>query len=217
MIITYLGHSCFKIQDKIGPEGVTVITDPFDKNTGFKVPNCEADVVTISHNHHDHNNSGCLRGNPFIINTPGEYEIKGAMIIGVETFHNDQNGVEGGKNISCRIEIDNISMAHLGDIGHILTDEQLEKIGNIDILFIPIGGKHTLNAQKAVEVINQIEPRIVIPMHYKLPNSKIAELDGLDKFIKELGVAPKNEEKFKINKKDLPQEGMDLVVLEVAE
>ncbi|MFA5248285.1 MAG: MBL fold metallo-hydrolase [Patescibacteria group bacterium] len=216
MILSYFGHSCFKIQDKVGTDGVTVITDPFNKNLGLKVPNCEADVVTVSHNHDDHNNFGSLRGEAFIVDTPGEYDVKGIMIVGVETFHDDKNGEERGRNIAYRLEVDDIVLAHLGDLGHVLTNEQLEQLGNIDVLLVPIGGHFTLDAKKAVEVINQIEPRIVIPMHYKLPKSQI-DLDGLDKFIKELGVEPQCEEKFKISKKDLPQEGMSLVVLEVME
>ena len=214
MIISYLGHSCFKIQDKLGPDGVTVVTDPFNKNLGLKVPNFEADVVTVTHSHSDHNNAEALRGEPFIINTPGEYEVKGVMIQGIETFHDDKNGAERGANIIYRIEMDGIAIAHLGDLGHILSDEQLAELGVIDILMIPVGGKYTIDAKTAVEIVTQIEPRIVIPMHYKLPDSKI-DIDGVEKFIKELGVEPKREEKLKIAKRDLPSEGMDLEVLDI--
>lgn len=214
MFISYLGHACFKLQDKIGPEGVTVVTDPFDKDLGLKVPNFEADIVTVSHKHSDHSNSAALRGNPFVVDAPGEYEIKGVMLQGVESFHDDKNGAERGANIVFRIEIDGVSFAHLGDLGHVLSDEELEQLGVIDVLLIPVGGKYTLDAKRAVEVVNQIEPRIVIPMHYKLPGSKL-DIDGSEKFVKELGVEPKREEKLKLNKKDLPQEGMDLIILEV--
>lgn len=214
MIITYLGRSCFKLQDKLGADGVTLVTDPFDKSVGLKVPNFEADIVTVSHDHVDHNNAGALRGNPFVIDGPGEYEIKGVMIQGVETFHDDKSGAERGANIAYRIEIDDVVVAHLGDLGHALTDEQLEQLGNIDILLIPVGGKHTIDAKKAAEVISQIEPRVVIPMHYRTSDSG-ADLDGTEKFLKEIGTQPRSEEKLKISKKDLPQEGMDVVVLEI--
>jgi L-ascorbate metabolism protein UlaG (beta-lactamase superfamily) len=214
MIISYIGHSCFKLQDKLGPEGVTLVTDPFDKEVGLKVPNFEADIVTVSHQHHDHNNSSALRGTPFIIDMPGEYDVKGVMVQGIETFHDDKNGAERGANIVYRIEMDGLTIAHLGDLGHVLTDEQLDQLDGVDILIIPVGGKFTLDAKKAVEVIAQIEPRVVIPMHYKLPGAKM-DLDGVEKFIKELGVQPRQEEKLKIAKKDLPQEGMDLVVLSI--
>ncbi len=215
MTISYLGQSCFKLQDKLGPEGVTLVTDPFGKELGFKVPNFEADIVTVSHQHLDHNNSGALRGNPFVIDTPGEYDIKNVMVQGVETFHDAKGGAERGKNIVYRIEMDDLTIVHLGDLGHILTDEQLEQLDDVDILFIPVGGKVTLDAKMAVEVIGQLEPRIIIPMHFKFPGSKF-ELEPVEKFIKELGVQPRKEEKLKIAKKDLPQEGMELVILEIA-
>jgi L-ascorbate metabolism protein UlaG (beta-lactamase superfamily) len=217
MIITWQGHSCFKIQDKIGPDGVTLVTDPFDKEVGLKVPNFEADIVTVSHNHHDHNNAAALRGTPMIIDCAGEYDFKGVLIEGVDSFHDDKNGAEYGGNIIYRIEIDDISVAHLGDLGQILDNAQLEKLVGTDILLIPVGGKYTLDAKKAVEVISQIEPRIVIPMHYRTKDSKNEQktLDDVEKFIKELGLTPTYEEKLKISKKDLPQEDMELVILSI--
>ncbi len=214
MIITWQGHSCFKIQDKIGPDGVTVVTDPFDKEVGLKVPNFEADIVTVSHNHHDHNNVSALRGTPFAIECAGEYDFKGVLIEGIDSYHDDKKGAERGGNIMYRIEIDDISVAHLGDLGDVLDNAQIEKLIGTDVLLIPVGGTYTLDAKKAVEVISQIEPRIVIPMHYKTKDSKI-ELDSIDKFIKELGLTPSYEEKLKISKKDLPQEDMELVILSI--
>lgn len=214
MIITWLGHSCFKIQDKVGPEGVTIVTDPFGKNTGLKIPNFEADVVTISHDHDDHNNAEALRGKPFVVDCAGEYDIKGVSIDGVDAFHDSKNGNERGKNIIFRINIDDITIVHLGDLGHALDPKQLEKLEGADILLVPVGGKYTIDAKMAVEVISQIEPRIIIPMHYKTPGSKM-DLDGLDKFVKEIGLKPTMEEKLKISKKDLPQEDMELVVLSI--
>ena len=212
MIITWQGHSCFKIQDKIGPEGVTVVTDPFSKETGLKVPNFEADIVTISHSHDDHSNASALRGNPFVIDCAGEYDRKGVLIEGIDSFHDDKNGAERGGNIIYRIEIDDISVTHLGDLGHALSDTQLEKLAGTDVLLIPVGGHYSLDAKKAVEVISQIEPRIVIPMHYKTKDVKF-DLDPIEKFIKEIGLTPTYEEKLKISKKDLPAEDMELVIL----
>jgi len=208
------GQSCFKLQDKIGSDGVTLVTDPYSDDIGLKMPRFEADIVTVSHSHHDHNNIGALRGNPFIIDTAGEYETKGVFVEGVEAWHDAAEGKERGKNIIYRIEMEDISITHLGDLGHILDTKQLEKLEGTNILLIPVGGKYTINAAKAVEVISQIEPRIVIPMHYKVPGLKI-DLDGVEKFIKELGLKPRQEEKLKILKKDLPQEDMELVVLEL--
>ena len=212
MIITWQGHSCFKLQDKVGSDGVTVATDPFDKEVGLKVPNFEADIVTISHQHGDHNNVAALRGNPFVVDCAGEYDRKGVLIEGIDSFHDEKNGAERGGNIIYRIEIDDISVAHLGDLGHALTDAQLEKLVGTDILLIPVGGYKSLDAKKAVEVISQIEPRIVIPMHYKTKDVKF-DLDSIEKFIKEIGLTPTYEEKLKISKKDLPAEDMELVIL----
>ncbi|MFA6394000.1 MAG: MBL fold metallo-hydrolase [Patescibacteria group bacterium] len=215
MHITWLGHSCFKIQDKTGPDAITIVTDPFDANTGFKVPNFEADIVTVSHGHHDHNNADALRGKPFIINAAGEYDVKGISIEGIDSHHDEKEGAERGRNIIYWMEMEGIAIVHLGDLGHVLTDKQLEKIGKCDILMIPVGGKYTIDAKKAVEVINQIEPRIVIPMHYKTAGGKITDIDGVEKFVKELGIKPTEEEKLKISKKDLPQEDMELVILKI--
>jgi len=212
MYITWLGHSCFKIQEKSGNDGATLITDPFSKELGLKVPHFEADIVTISHDHDDHNNKEALRGEPFIINTAGEYDIKNIFIEGVESFHDNNKGDVKGNNIIYRIDIDNISVTHLGDLGHTLDSKQLEILAGTDILLIPVGGKFTLDAKKAVEVVSQIEPRIVIPMHYKVSGLKV-DLDGVEKFIKEIGLTPRKEEKLKISKKDLPQEDMELVIL----
>jgi len=213
MIITWLGHSAFKLQDKISSDGVMVVTDPYGKETGLKMPSFEADIVTVSHDHPDHNNTDALRGNPFIINCAGEYDTKGILIEGIDSYHDEEEGKLRGGNIIYRIEIDDISIVHLGDLGHVLSNEQLEKLVGTDILLIPVGGKYTIDAKKAVEVISQIEPRIVIPMHYQTAGLAYEGLDPIEKFIKELGIEPSYEEKLKISKKDLPQEDMELVIL----
>lgn len=214
MIITWLGHACFKIQDKVGPDGVTVVTDPFAKKFGLKVPNFEADIITVSHQHEDHNNVEALRGKPFVIDCAGEYDVKNVLVEGVDSFHDDKQGAERGDNIIFRFEIDDISIVHLGDFGQKSLDSaQLEKLAGTDILLIPVGGKYTIDSKQAVEIVSQIEPRIVIPMHYKVPGLKIEGLAGVDAFVKEMGITPSYEEKLKISKKDLPQEDMELVVL----
>lgn len=212
MIITWLGQSCFKIQDKVGTEGLTIITDPFEKKLGLKVPNCEATIVTTSHDHYDHNNVKALKSDPMIIDTAGEYDVQGISVQGVEAYHDTVQGKERGINIIYRFEVDDISVSHLGDLGHILDNKQLEVLVGTDILLVPVGGKYTLDAKKAVEVISQIEPRIVIPMHYQIPGLKV-DIDGVEKFVKEIGIKPTEEDKLKIAKKDLPQEDLELVVL----
>lgn len=213
MHITWLGHSCFKLQDNTTASGVTLITDPYEGKIGLRAPSHEADILTISHDHYDHNNRSAVRGTPYIIDTAGEYDIKGITVTGVESFHDEKQGKERGKNIIYRIEIDGVVVTHLGDLGTELDEKQLEAIAGTDILLIPVGGKYTLDAKKAVEVVSQVEPRIVIPMHYKVKDLNM-DIDGLEKFIKELGLEPRKESKFKMAKKDLPTEDMELWVLE---
>lgn len=211
MNITWLGHSCFKIEEKINGENISIVTDPFGQEIGLKVPNVEADIVSVSHNHDDHNNINSLRGKPFVVDCAGEFDVKGVIIEGIRSYHDDKEGKDRGANIIFRFDIEGLSLAHLGDLGEVLDNKQLEKLGGVDILFVPVGGKYTLDAKKAVEVISQIEPRIVIPMHYKTKDLKI-DIEGVDKFIKELGIEVNEEEKLKISKKDLPSEDMRLVI-----
>ena len=213
MVITWYGQSCFKIQS-----GETVVfTDPFDKEIGLTPPRSQADIVTVSHNHHDHNNCEALSGNALVIEGPGEYEIKGVEVRGILSFHDDKEGKERGTNTIYVIEIEGIKIAHLGDLGQSkLTAEQVEQIDGVDILMIPVGGSnYTIDGETAVDVINQIEPRIVIPMHYKIPGLNI-KLDGVDVFLKEMG-APKKEvvDKLTLKKKELPEEETEIVVMKI--
>ena len=214
MIINWFGQSCFKIAG----DKTTLITDPFDNSLGLKVPRLASDIVTVSHGHDDHNNVGAVRGlnqdAPFIIDTPGEYEIKNVFVHGISSFHDNQQGAQRGPNIIFRIEIDGVSIAHLGDLGHALENGQIEKLEGVDILLIPVGGNYTINAKQATETITQLEPRIVIPMHYHLPGLK-AKVDDVSGFCKEMGVTAKEKvPKFKVTKKDLPQEDLQVVILE---
>ena len=212
MLITWHGQSCFKIQSK-NHEEINVVCDPFDKTVGLKVPRMQADILTISHDHFDHNNRDAVKGDSFIIDGPGEYEVKGVYIYGISSWHNTKDEEDRGPNTIYRFEIEEMSLVHLGDLGHNLTNQQLERLQNVDILFIPVGGVYTINGKKAVEVINQIEPRIVIPMHYKIPNLKV-KVDGIDKFCKEFGVCPTERlDKYRITKKDLPQEETRVVLM----
>jgi len=212
MYITWLGHSAFKLQDKTGTDGITLAIDPYGDEIGLKMPRFEADILAITHDHHDHNNRGAIRGNPFIIDTAGEYEVKGVSVEGVVAMHDEKAGAERGRNIIYRIDMDDVVVVHLGDLGQTLEPKQLERLTGADILLIPVGGKYTIDAKKAVEVVSQIEPRIVIPMHYKIPGLKV-DIEGVEKFIKEIGLKPRQEDKLKISKRDLPQDDMELVIL----
>ncbi|MBI4652853.1 MBL fold metallo-hydrolase [Candidatus Kuenenbacteria bacterium] len=216
MEITWLGQSCFKIQDK----NITLITDPYNSELGLKpLHGLKADIITMSHNHCDHNNiravSGVAEKSPLIVSTPGEYEIQNVFIYGIPCFHDKEQGKQRGFNTIYLIKMSEITVAHLGDLGHILSDEQLEKIEKVDILLVPVGGTSTIDAKEAKQIISQIEPKIVIPMHYKISGLK-KNLDGIDKFYSEMG-AKKSEpiSKFKILKKDLiSQTEMKMVEME---
>lgn len=214
MVITWYGQSCFKIQT-----GETVLAiDPFNKAIGLTPPRFRADILAITHDHYDHNNKENINGEPFLIDGPGEYEIKGLEILGIESFHDDSEGAQRGKNTIYKINMDEIQVCHLGDLGQKkLTDKQLQALGEIDILIIPVGGKYTIDATEAITVINQIEPRLVIPMHYKIPGLKI-DIGGLPEFLKEFGSKEtKPEEKLTLKKKDLPQkEETKLIILKPA-
>ena len=207
MIIQWLGRSCFKIQTKNGSDESTVVIDPFDDNTsGLKMPRIQADILLMTHNHHDHNNAEAIKGEPFMIVNPGEYEYHGVFAYGIPAFHDDKQGKERGLTNIYKIITEEMSIVHLGDLGQALNDEQLERLGNVDILMIPVGGKYTINSEKANEVISQLEPRFVIPMHYKMDDEKAGAdevIDTLDKFLKSSGLPSEKMEKFKISKKDL--------------
>jgi len=213
MQITSLGHSAFRFQGKTVADLVSVVTDPYKtEKVGLKMPRVEADIVTISHDHDDHNNLEAIKGEPFVIRGAGEYEFKGVYVDGISSCHDDAKGAKRGENIIYRFEIEDIVISHLGDLGAELDDKQLERLEGTDILLIPVGGVYTIDAQKAVSIINQVEPRIVIPMHYKVPGLKF-DLDPVEKFLKAIAIKPRHEEKLKISKKDLPQDDMEVIVL----
>ena len=217
MDITWLGHSCFKIEGKIKGQPVIVVTDPYDNSTGLKLPKVKADLVSVSHAHEDHNNyagfSGTEEALPLLIDRPGEYEVKGVFATGIGSYHDKKQGEERGKSVMFRFDLDGIKVLHLGDLGTALSGAQLERIEDVDILLIPVGGKYTIDAKEAAAVVRQIEPRIVIPMHYSIPGLKL-DIDGVEKFKKEMGNKVEVLNKLKIAKKDLPQDEIKFIILE---
>jgi len=213
MTIIYCGHSCFKIISQGGR--LTVITDPFAKGIGLNLPRLSADIVTVSHEHDDHNNIGSITGEYFVVNGPGEYEVKGVALIGVSTYHDKEKGAKRGLTTVYVIQMDNIRVCHLGDLGQErLNEKELEAIGEVDILMIPVGGAaYTISAKEAVKIANQIEPKIIIPMHYKLPGLTL-ELEPIDNFLQEMGVDKKVlTEKLVVKKKDLVGKEMEVVIM----
>lgn len=216
MHIIWHGQSCFEIiaSHKIG-EQVKIVIDPFSEEIGLNLPKLEPEILLITHSHYDHNNVKAVGSSPFLIEGPGEYEIKDVFIQGIPSYHDEKEGKERGQNTIYTIEAEEMRLCHLGDFGETeLTSEQLEKIGDVDILMVPVGGIYTLDVKGAAKVISQIEPRIVIPMHYYLPKLKV-KIGGLDAFLKEMGqksVEP--QPKLLIKKKDLTAEETKIVVLQ---
>jgi L-ascorbate metabolism protein UlaG (beta-lactamase superfamily) len=216
MEIKYLGHSSFQIKNK----NASVITDPYDSLTvGLKFPKLEADIVTVSHDHKDHNQYAQVGGSPLIINIPGEYEKNEIRISGFKTYHDKKDGVEKGLNIMFKIEVDDIAILHCGDLAHKLSDELLEEIDNVDILMLPVGGVNSLNAQEASELVKQIEPEIIIPMHYDhiaINKTVFPDLAPVSEFISKMGLselAPVN--KLTLKKEEIHQETARVVLMEV--
>ena len=215
MEVTYLGHAAFRLRGKT----TTVVTDPYAPElVGLKFPkHITADIVTVSHDHPDHNAIRQIEGTAYVVNGPGEYEIKGVGIIGISTFHDDEKGAKRGKNTIYRIEMDGLSLVHLGDLGHTLSADEVDTLDGVDILMIPVGGFYTIDPAAAVSVINEIEPSIVLPMHYARPGLSAKTFGTLvtrDAFLKEIGkedvVA---QPKLTVTRDKLPEQ-MQVVILE---
>lgn len=211
MTITWFGQSCFRIEAKEG----SILIDPFSPDIGLKPPKIKDDLVLVTHEHYDHNNTEGAPAETFIIRTPGEYEKNSVSVLGVRSFHDKSEGKERGSNTIYIIKCEDMTICHLGDLGQEKLDEkQVEEIGDVDILMIPVGGSYTINYKEAVEVISQIEPKIVIPMHYKIKGLE-SDIESADKFVKELGLTPEKVDKFKIVKKNLPDEEIKLVMYNI--
>src|SRR5258708_25122964 len=175
MEISFLGQAGFRLRGR----DVAVVIDPCDKSLGLptQVPSkFGADIVAVTHDHPGHNNTAMVGGNPKVIHGPGEYQVKGVGVRGVTAWHDAERGAKLGLVTIYAIEIDDIVVAHLGDLGHELTEAQQDQLGAVDVLLVPVGGGNCLSATQAAAVASQLEPKVVVPMHYKLPRLK-AELD----------------------------------------
>jgi L-ascorbate metabolism protein UlaG (beta-lactamase superfamily) len=218
MNITWYGHACFKIQTRParGFDEIVIFTDPFDKSIGLRPPQGNADIVTISHTHYDHNNVSALKGKPFVIDSPGEYSIKGIQVEGIESFHDKEKGALRGRNTIFVLKTEDLKICHLGDLGHTLSEDQIERLGEIDILMIPIGGTYTINPKEAEEVVSQLEPKIILPMHYKIKGLSIEGLADEKSFCSEIGSCiDKNVPRLNIRKKDLDEMESKIILMSV--
>ena len=210
MEIDWFGHSCFRIREG----GVAIITDPYDKNIGYTMPRVRADIITVSHEAYGQAAATSLKSDARVLNRPGEYEVKGVFVTGIQTWRGgDTHDEAKEENTVFVFEFGNLTVCHLGDLARVLTQAQVEAMPDIDVLLAPVGGGGALDADKAAEVISLLEPRLVIPMRYRTPYVTLA-LDPLSKFLKEMGVtehAP--QDSLRVSGSDLPEE-TQVVVLE---
>jgi L-ascorbate metabolism protein UlaG (beta-lactamase superfamily) len=179
MRLRYLGHSCFSITTG---SGIRIVTDPFSGIPGLKMPAVQAEIVTVSHSHADHNNVNGVGGNFLIAMKPGVTESEGVTLCGIESFHDNLHGRLRGQNIIFTIKADGLTICHLGDLGHTLSDDQLAQIGHVDILMVPVGEIFTFSVNDALKTVNQINPVVTIPMHYSLTGPGFG-LKNVQKFL----------------------------------
>lgn len=184
MDITWHGHGCFRLRGK----AASAITDPYPPSLGLKLPKLEADLVTVSHEHENHSYVDAVKNGAQVVDGPGEYEVAGITVLGFPTFHDAERGAQRGRNTVYVIEVDDVRVCHLGDLGHRFNEDDLDQMGTIDVLLAPAGGGTSLDAEGAAALVRQIEPRVVVPMHYAIPGLK-KDLDGVDRFLKEMGAA----------------------------
>jgi L-ascorbate metabolism protein UlaG (beta-lactamase superfamily) len=208
MEITWYGHSCFRLTER---NYATVVTDPFDSKTiGYDALKLRSDIVTVSHDAPGHNNTDAVKGTSHVIDGPGEFEIGGVFITGVQS-DSTSSGKKKNKDDSPRntiyvFDYDGITIAHLGDLRQTPTQSEIESLGTVNVVLVPVGGGGGLNAAKAAEVISLIEPNLVIPMHYSTPAAKLS-LDSLNKFIKEMGLSKsETQPSLKVTRSGLPNE-----------
>lgn len=211
MDISYLGHSAFKLRGK----EATVVTDPFDKKTvGFTMPQVSADVITVSHSHSDHNavsqvSGTARRRDPYVITAPGEYEASGIGVFGWGSFHDASQGNDRGKNTIYSIIVDGVRIVHLGDLGEVVNESQVDGLGAVDVLLLPVGGIFTIDAKQAMTVIEKLAPSIVIPMHYKTADHgpDFATMAPVNEFMQLMGVSDLEPvDKLKVTAESLPEQ-----------
>lgn len=206
MDITWYGLSCFRLTERKRP---TIVADPYNGRVGLPNLKLKADIVTISHDAPGHNNIAAVTGSSHCLSGPGEYEIGGVFITGIQTGGTN----EGSKNVTYVYDYDGLTVAHLGDMQKVPPQTQIEALEEVNVLLVPVGGGNSLNAAQASELVSMIEPNIVIPMHYKIPGLNL-DLEDVDRFLKEMGVTePKQEESLRISASNLPDETETVILM----
>jgi len=207
--ITWLGHSCFRLKGKES----TVITDPCPPETGYAIGKHQAEVVTVSHSHPGHNCIQAITVNGKVLDKPGEYEVRDVLAIGWNTWHDEVQGKERGRNIVFYIEVDGVRILHMGDIGHIPSWELMPEASSVDILLLPVGGGRGVPVTAAAQIMRHLSPKIVIPMHYRTPATR-RQLEPLDRFLKESGTGGREVmPKLTVHRATLPSNSTQIIVL----
>ena len=206
MKIKWFGHSCFLLTSE---KGIRVLTDPFDNQVGYVLPTVEADIVTTSHGHYDHNYIQVVKGNFKHIDRPGVVEQYGIRITGVSAFHDEVQGAKRGKNIIYIFDMEGLRICHCGDLGHIPSQKQVAEIGRVDLLLVPVGGTYTVNAAEAMKVVELLKPKLTIPMHFKTQALSFS-LDSVDKFLSAVGIS-KQEAYVKSQEADVKLGGLGIL------
>lgn len=210
MDVTWLGQACFRLRGK----SAAVVSDPYPPTIGLKLSRMDADLITVSHEHDDHTYTQVVRDGAYEVRGPGEYEVAGVSVIGLPTYHDAEKGAKQGRNTVYLIEMDEVRICHLGDLGHKLDDAEAEAVASPDVLLVPVGGRTTMNGEQAAEVVRQLEPRYVVPMHYAIPGLKL-QLDPVDRFLKEMGVASSEPQpKLTVQKSSVTEYETKVIVLE---
>jgi len=213
MNIIWYGQSCFSIKSK----DKTIVIDPYGSKIGLKEPRLTADILLVSHEHSDHSNISIVKkahDDLKIISEPGEYEFGGVYIQAIPAYHDDKRGKEKGETLMFTVRVEDMVVAHLGDLGQLeLTEDQLEELNGVDILFVPVAGKFTIDGYQAAKIVSQVDPRIVIPMHYNIQGQNSNQGDASIFLAEEgaKGTEPKDE--LKIEKRNLPVEEREAVIL----
>lgn len=204
MIVKWFGHSSFLLTLKTG---YRILIDPYGKFLGYRMPSLPADVVVVTHDHRDHNHVQVVQGEYILVNEPRRYELDQSTIYGISTFHDLVGGKKRGKNNVFVLEMEGLRLCHLGDLGHLPTAEQLAQIGDIDILFVPVGGTRTLDGTYGAETVRLIKPAIAIPMHYRTEALGFAGkvlFHRVEPFIQDSGLPVR-----KVNELDIAADGLD--------
>jgi L-ascorbate metabolism protein UlaG (beta-lactamase superfamily) len=216
MKIEYLGHSSFRLTESTG---TTIVTDPYESAIGLEMPATEADAVTISHKHYDHNNVKAVKGNPVVLDKECSREIGGVHISSIKSYHDNAHGKERGENLIFKFRMDGIDVCHLGDLGEDCSSELIDLLLPVNVLLIPVGGTYTIDAAMAKEYVDRLMPEIVIPMHYKTKKHKL-DIDKFESFTElfdEENVEYCTQPYLEILRDDIHEQDTKVIVMEQVE